>query len=380
MHLYLLRLILFPAIRYGRSVLTVLIVSLLLCSGIITEPVMAQSTLYSGSLQLDMNPGMRSMALGNNSIALADGTYGIHHNPSMIGFADPLRVDHSFFVRPGRDSRSQRGSMYQFLGTSARIGNQIFLAVAGHRFASTDRYKISTSEVELTESIKSAALAWRASPNVAVGVNLEQVGYRLDLPLRVGENTEETASALGFGVAATYRKSQQVRPDLKYRFTVGSGIQNLVNGQMKLGNEAYDLPTVLRIGMQHELLYLNNGSNAAFENTYRAAIYTSYENVTKSDEQTRLTLGLEISLFDILYFRNGFSAEKNEISFYQDPTEIHYYKQWTYGAGVGLPMRRVAGWKNNVTIQFDLYRSPGDTGNDESHQPFGLNLSLSYSP
>jgi hypothetical protein len=322
-------------------------------------------------------PGMRTLGLGGNGVVISNGTFGISENPSLLSFTSPVSVDHSFYVIPDMQ-------MKQFIGGSVRLNDRWTIGMAGNRSYTSDQYLTLSPDAEETNGLRTLAAAWRVNRKLSLGINLEHATKHFNTgaiapPNRPATNIE-SGSKVGMGLSASYKTSQQLNPELRYHLTAGTGIQNIVSGSFNTHNHELQLPGIFRFGLKHSLAFQQGPIKEGYNN-FKITLHTSYLNFTTTNRNTQITGGIEFVFLDMLYYRTGINLDKRIRVDYENNRDVWYSSGWAHGAGVQLPMQRIADWNRQVVFSVDFYRmTSSNLMNYVSHAPFGLSFSMRYNP
>lgn len=271
----------------------------------------------AGFSTLLVSPSARNSAMGEASGATAQDLLALYSNPAGITGTPYFSVG-AAHVSWIADYRSEFvGIIYH--PSNFAIGSQIYYGTVGDIERRTGPSDEPEGYFDLNDIVAGLSIAYQAGEFLTLGVTPKLVYQKIDI-------YSSTGVAFDFGMQ--YR----IMPEL----VIGASFANL-GSKLKLADEEYDLPKLLRIGASYRIRdFLISG-----------------EMFYPTDQDPHLHLGGQYNINDMFYLRSGFQSgyDDKSVSFGLGFEERGFNINYAY-----VPFKSDLGDTHRISLTYSILR------------------------
>ncbi|MBS1492518.1 MAG: hypothetical protein JST55_03345 [Bacteroidetes bacterium] len=356
----------------------ILVLILLLVSGI----TYSQSDKYDGYLEelfLARQPSARAEAMGRGHVADNQNDFGSFYNPALSGLSEGLNINTSF---SGRYYNS-RQSFFNYFGATYKLNKIGSIGLSRYHFDFNEEYSVSTIYKPYIYTLN---FSREMVKDFYAGVNINLVeDNNPRFPVREFNN-KGLVPTFDFGVLKNFEIHAVQNKFESHKFKLGLSVNNFTNSKYVYSDLDFTynvyLPVIFRIGGSYDFIQKGdrlkkNGEEFSFLG------YFEFEKILNIAKYYTYKAGCEFCIYDILFFRMGYVSRNagftNSILSYY----LSKFTQFTYGAGVKIPLDLIFKMKTPLLIKVDYVnlRQPGrDNGGLNTEVPYpnfntiGINL------
>jgi hypothetical protein len=352
--------------------------------------VSVSAQVYRGNLYEffdNQQPDARSEALGKIQATLYGSPSTSFYNPASSSFSEGLNVQFSNLHPQYYEELD--GLKYNTYGIS--YNSKKYGAIAfSLRYLNYGDFKCTTADdpdVVFTESDKwyNYTLNYSYMPisDLSVGLNINyfrrdffnpiEKGWYFDLGIlkRIAFDNEASTQNIFIGASCSNIGNSEVKYDDNEIYFNPDGSTSLQKVSMK-----EPLPSNLRIGASYD--YETKLRLSGFK-IFKAMLSTEYSDLVNSKSYTTIKAGAEFTFLEIIQLRLGYYNEKIYNNwFYENKKNL---SEFTYGAGINIPIQKIFDTNIPVALQFDYanLRTPKTNVNfniDKNYSVFNLNLNV----
>jgi hypothetical protein len=356
--------------------------------------VITKAQAYTGNLYdfFDFHqPDARSEALGKTQVVLYGNPLSSYNNPASSSFSEGLNVEYShldpqLLFAIGAASYDAYGISYNSKKYGAIAFNAHYFSGATFGYSYPPFYDY-IKHFSPTISDYSFNYSYMPVNNLSVGININYfredklissmaTAWSFDLGLlkKITFNNSTNTQNIFLGVDIFNVANNKIKfdSDQTSAYYINNGVMpGLQECPLKL-----TLPSNLRIGASYD--YETKLQLAGFK-IFKMMAATEYSDLINAKLFTTIKTGAEFTFLETLKLRIGYYNEK----VFDDPTlwNKENLSEFTYGAGVNIPIQRVINSNFPVSLQFDYSSSKNTTfsalrKSDKRYSVFNLNLNV----
>jgi len=285
-------------------------------------------------------------ALGRSTVSFPDHAFSVHYNSSLLGFREGYSVSYShsspFYIL--------KDANINYFGAAGTIFGPISAGVSHLDF--------STGEISGDKKITTLALVYKPFKNFAVGSNIRR--FHVDLGDRTDSAgnliDEVTRNQLYFDLTSSLLINYHIPNVDESSITLGLTYENPLQQGIDLpsgvGNRNIDveLPSVITIGAQNSFRWTDVGDSYLTKNI-TVGLVAEFREILEYEYETRISLGTQVSLNDIIVLRGGYFTHTTEDFGADNKSRID---DFTYGAGTNIPLSSLFQGTADITLSLDF--------------------------
>jgi len=308
-------------------------------------------------LYFERMPSAKSEAMGRGSAANTDGNFGSFSNPALTSLNNGFTFNTSFsrlyyiwddakynyFGLSYTDKKLGSFSLSRYHWT---IGPIIITNETGAEIGTTNDYNRSLYTLNYSREIIKDLYG-----GLNITMNEIVLPYTSDFTLG---KTTNTAFSLDFGLLKRFEFPSPVNKNLLHTFQLGGTIYNVTGTKIKPDVDVYTtpLPSILRLAGSYNMK-LKGNLIVPNTNDIELLSHLEYENVVNatSDFKFIIKFGQEITIGDLFSLRAGYFSQK--INNHGNPDIESSFSQFTYGAGLKIPLSTIFKMRNPLSLSID---------------------------
>lgn len=348
-----------------------------------------QSDKYNGilsELYLIRQPSAKAEAMGRGQVANTESDFGSFYNPALTSLGEGINVNTSF-SSPYFDQAESKFNYFGAAYTDKKIGSfgfSRFYWTLGEPIIITNEFGEELGSGDLNSTLYTLNYSREVVKDFFAGVNLGIAHMSFPAGYLSGRtNSTGSSFTLDLGLLKKINVASSINKNLVQSINIGSSIYNLTASKISIEDIAQKdaLPVIFRLGGSYDLKVKGD---FIFPNSNILGIlmHVEYQNVLNSDYFKMFKIGQELTLGDIFVFRCGYFSQN--LNDYNYPSyNASSQSQFTYGAGVKIPLSLILNSKTPLSLTIDyvnmkeasfiVYES---TGNNFST----LSLNLKFIP
>ena len=377
-------------------VLLIFFLSLFVFQNTYSQVVQTSDNYYNGAfneLYLRRQPSPRSEAMGRTGVTNTTGDFASFYNPALSSLNSGITFNVSYSSPYYRTYSNSFGyidsSSFNYIGiayTNPKIGSIGFSRdfwTLGTDIIFTDKTGNETGEERgpFTQSIYKLNYSKEIIKNLYAGLNIgfhhfESPGLKANNPI-----TLDIGILKNFELATTNK--------FKHNLQLGIAAYNITNSKFTLtypstyippisGEYKDPLPVIVRAGGSYNLK-LKGGGLIPNGNLIESTTILEFQSVVNEGYDKIIKFGEEVLISEIFAIRFGYFTQK--LDTYNDPYGYNAKEQhqFTYGAGLNIPLDIIFGMKKPLMLKFDYVNmTPPSFINPpivfENFNSFGLSL------
>lgn len=350
---------------------------------LITNDVFSQN--YNGQFQeffLGRQPSARAEAMGRGLSAVTGDALSYYYNPAGMASLKGLNVSGSF-ADPYYylDTAS-----YNYFSASYKIEKYGTVGLSRDYFdygyedeiVITDEYGnvIGTEIYEPKLTNYRLSLSSEVLKDLFVGANLNLLHTGTNPELTVGnETTGENKDVFYFdlGVIKSFNMKSK---NLVHGFNIGTSMINVNFAEYSPADAAQGdpLPVIFRLGASYNLSVDDKKISPKLK-SYNVVANLEYEDLLNSKYYSGFHGGIEFTFLEVISLRAGYYTMENQslsydsLGFQRTGFDIN---EFTYGAGLNIPIRQLTNSKTPLEIKFDYVnlKQPATNSNKDDWDNF----------
>ena len=168
---------------------------------------------------------------------------------------------------------------------------------------------------------------------------------------------EMTSSQFYFDITSSFLINYHIPNVDESSITLGLTFDNPLRqgiempGDVNNRNVEVELPSVITIGAQNSFSW-NNVGNSYLTKNISVGVVAEFREVLEYEYATRISLGTQVSLNDIIVLRAGyFTHNTDDFGQPENKSRIH---DLTYGAGTNIPLSKLFETKAEIVLSLDF--------------------------
>jgi len=306
----------------------------------------------------------RSEAMGRGMVAVADGVFSATQNPALITAIEGVEAVYSH----SSPYYMLEETTYDNFGIGFTLDNVVTGVFKTRLLAENGEYTMTNEdgmEIGTFSGPKlrdyNFALAGKyqilEKTEISAGLNC---GYVWDEYDGEGQTISYNKLTLDLGLNI----GQQLSDDAKINLAASlSNITKTVYEEVNaIGYPDWELPQVIRVGISAEMITdqpENSYSNLLFLKTI---LTCQYQDVLNDKVRDGFSFGSEFQFMEILNLRAGYYKER--IDQPNDSNNKEWFKEFTYGVGLNLPIAKQTNHRIPLNISIDLTKLPQPSYSD----------------
>lgn len=299
---------------------------------------------------LQIQPNARAEALGGGNAALTGSPFMSFYNPAVSSFSGAVTAEASHLEYPFLFDRGGSDKNYEAYGIGVNM----------EQFgAFSFNYLHLTFDPELIYYGDWVSIA-------SAGIFMMNYSYPILRDFSVGVNAnyyeENKLHDRGTGFKGWYydlglMKKFTIKQEIsEQNLYLGLSFLNMLNSKVsaQMSTKIYSrFPSTMRLAAAYEFQPENKISDFR---TFKALLTAEYRDLLNSRHRTQFQLGTEVTFLEMFVLRGGFYSEDLNNSWYS--TTSSRLNQFTYGLGIGAPVKKLSGMNIPLNIKFDYTSLP----------------------
>lgn len=347
---------------------------------LITNDVFSQN--YNGQFQeffLGRQPSARAEAMGRGLSAVTGDALSYYYNPAGMASLKGLNVNASF---AGPFYLLDEGS-YNLLGASYKIEKYGTIGINRDYFTFgddvivTDEFGNSTGSYTPHVQNYRLNLSSEVIKDLFVGANLNLLQPRYSSgELTVGNETSGGNKDIFYFDLGVIKSFNMKSKNLVHGFNIGTSLINVNFAEYAPvdADQGDPLPVIFRLGASYNLSVDDKKISPKLK-SYNVVANLEYEDLLNSKYYSGFHGGIEFTFLEVISLRAGYYTMENQtlsydsLGFQRTGFDIN---EFTYGAGLNIPIRQLTNSKTPLEIKFDYVnlKQPATNSNKDDWDNF----------
>ncbi|MBN8570890.1 MAG: PorV/PorQ family protein [Ignavibacteria bacterium] len=361
---------------------------------IFSTNIFSQSSQYTSKydgtlaeLYLYRQPSAKAEAMGRGMVANNNADFGSYYNPALTSLGKGINFNSSYSTPYYLATESK----FNYLGISysdeklGSFGLSRYYWTLGEEIVYTTEtgQEILTVDPDLNYSLYTLNYSREIVKDFFAGINLGLVHLHFPQPITLANEiaTPKDAFTADIGVIKRFNLESSAYKKVNQSIQLAGSVVNFTGSKITYNNNDGTslLPIILRLGGSYNVKF-KGGSIFPNSNLYESLTHIEYQNVTNSDYNKAFMIGEEFIFSDIFILRAGFFTQTVGLETqYNEGSQ----SQFTYGAGIKLPLNYIFNMKNTLSLGIDYVNMepPTFSKSYKSWDHFNtINLNLKFIP
>lgn len=358
----------------------------------LTSTVFAQSSQYTskydgtlGELYLYRQPSAKAEAIGRGMVANNNSDFGSYYNPALTSLGSGITFNSSYST-PYYLATASKFNYFSVSYSDEKLGSfglSRYYWTLGEELLTTNEtgQEIITLDNDLNNSLYTLNYSREVVKDFFAGINFSFIHQHYPEPIGNEIVTPKDAFTSDIGVLKRFNLESSADKNINQSIQFAGSVVNFTGSKITYNydDDTSLLPIILRLGGSYNVK-VKGGSIFPNSNLYESLTHVEYQNVTNSDYNKAFMIGEEFIFSDIFILRAGFFTQTVGLETqYNEGSQ----SQFTYGAGIKLPLNYIFNMKNTLSLGVDYVNMepPTFSKSYKSWDHFNtINLNLKFIP
>lgn len=323
----------------------------------------SQSNEYNGYLEelfIARQPSPRAEAMGRGHVADNQNDFGSFYNAALTSLSEGLKVNTSF----SHNYYSTDSAFYNYFGASYKLKNIGTFSLSRYHFNYGQEFLYTTAynpegtgeKYQIYYDIYILNYSREIFKDFYAGLNINLTdNYMPDISV-FAQNSKKIVPSFDIGFLKKINLPVSSNSFLSQSVNLGLSINNFTSAKYTYSDtvsssDAY-LPVIFRFGGSYNLNVKGN-SIKKNGNVFSLLAHLEYEKVLNTAKYETYKIGGEVVVWDILALRAGWFSRNANITRSVFSYNLGAFSQFTYGAGVKIPLDVIFNMKTPLSMSID---------------------------